>query len=71
MITPGWTFWAGTIAANGVLDSPPDGRTPTTRLFLRERREAGDRPLVVSYASSPPAEVIFADPPDDRSSDRE
>ncbi len=24
---------------------------------------AGDRPLVVSYASSPPAEVIFADPP--------
>ncbi len=26
---------------------------------------AGDRPLVVSYASSPPAEVIFADPPTD------
>ena len=25
----------------------------------------GDRPLVVSYASSPPAEVIFADPPTD------
>jgi thiamine transport system substrate-binding protein len=25
----------------------------------------GDRPLVVSYASSPPAEVIFADPPPD------
>jgi len=25
----------------------------------------GDRPLVVSYASSPPAEVIFADPPID------
>ena len=24
---------------------------------------AGDRPIVVSYASSPPAEVIFADPP--------
>jgi len=23
----------------------------------------GDRPIVVSYASSPPAEVIFADPP--------
>ena len=23
----------------------------------------GNRPLVVSYASSPPAEVIFADPP--------
>ena len=26
---------------------------------------AGDRPLVVSYASSPPAEVLFADPPTD------
>lgn len=25
----------------------------------------GDRPLVVSYASSPPAEVLFADPPID------
>jgi thiamine transport system substrate-binding protein len=25
----------------------------------------GDRPLVVSYASSPPAEVVFADPPID------
>lgn len=25
----------------------------------------GDRPIVVSYASSPPAEVIFADPPVD------
>ena len=25
----------------------------------------GDRPLVVSYASSPPAEVVFADPPVD------
>jgi thiamine transport system substrate-binding protein len=25
----------------------------------------GDRPLVVSYASSPPVEVIFADPPTD------
>lgn len=27
----------------------------------------GDRPLVVSYGSSPPAEVIFADPPRDDS----
>lgn len=26
----------------------------------------GDRPLVVSYASSPPAEVVFADPPVDQ-----
>jgi thiamine transport system substrate-binding protein len=28
----------------------------------------GDRPLVVSYASSPPAEVLFADPPVDAAS---
>lgn len=27
----------------------------------------GDRPIVVSYASSPPAEVVFADPPPDES----
>lgn len=26
---------------------------------------SGDRPLVVSYASSPPAEVVYADPPRD------
>lgn len=26
-------------------------------------RAGGDRPLVVSYASSPPAEIVFADPP--------
>ena len=26
-------------------------------------RYGGDRPLVVSYSTSPPAEVIFADPP--------
>jgi thiamine transport system substrate-binding protein len=26
-------------------------------------RYGGDRPLVLSYASSPPAEVLFADPP--------
>jgi thiamine transport system substrate-binding protein len=26
----------------------------------------GDRPIVVSYASSPPADVVFADPPKDR-----
>jgi thiamine transport system substrate-binding protein len=27
--------------------------------------QGGDRPLVVSYGSSPPAEVVFADPPRD------
>ena len=28
-----------------------------------EERESGDRPIVVSYASSPPAEVMFAEEP--------
>ena len=32
------------------------------RALLRRRREQGKRPIVVSYASSPPAEVIFRDP---------
>ena len=32
--------------------------------------EPGTRPLVVSYASSPPAEVYFADPPPDDGADR-
>ena len=33
------------------------------------RREQGDRPIVVSYASSPPAEVIFADAAPERGAD--
>ncbi len=32
--------------------------------FTVGSRGAGDRPLVVSYASSPPAEVIYSDEPD-------
>lgn len=32
--------------------------------FTVGSRGAGDRPLVVSYASSPPAEVIYSDDPD-------
>jgi thiamine transport system substrate-binding protein len=34
-------------------------------LFSGGGGSEGDRPLVVSYASSPPAEVVFADPPID------
>ncbi len=36
-----------------------------TAYYSSFTRYGGDRPLVVSYASSPPAEVIFADPPTD------
>ena len=36
-----------------------------TAYYASFTRYGGDRPLVVSYASSPPAEVIYADPPTD------
>jgi thiamine transport system substrate-binding protein len=35
----------------------------TTAYYTHFSLAGGDRPLVVSYASSPPAEVLFADPP--------
>ncbi len=34
-----------------------------TAYYSEFTRAGGDRPLVVSYASSPPAEVLYADPP--------
>jgi len=35
----------------------------TDAYYSEFSRHGGDRPLVLSYASSPPAEVLFADPP--------
>jgi thiamine transport system substrate-binding protein len=35
----------------------------TDAYYTRFTRHGGDRPLVVSYSTSPPAEVIFSDPP--------
>lgn len=35
----------------------------TEAYYTRFSRHGGDRPLVVSYSTSPPAEVLFADPP--------
>lgn len=54
----GWQdFWRG-LVANGVkVVSDWD-----TAYYGEFTRYGGERPLVVSYASSPPAEVIFADP---------
>jgi len=54
-----WTsFWAD-LRANGVRVSPG-----WTEAYYGDFTWAGgDRPIVVSYASSPPAEVFFADPP--------
>ena len=73
--SPGLAFLLATIAAKGdawqeywtdlrtndvaVVDS---WETAYYELFTRA---GGDRPLVVSYGSSPPAEVVFADPPRD------
>lgn len=35
----------------------------TDAYYTQFSRHGGDRPLVVSYSTSPPAEVIFSDPP--------
>jgi thiamine transport system substrate-binding protein len=69
----GLAFLLGTIADD------PDGWQQTWRdlrdnevlvvggwyeaYYIEFSRYGGDRPLVVSYASSPPAEILFADPP--------
>lgn len=57
----GWQQYWADLRDNGVevVDSW------TTAYYERFSGSSGDgpRPLVVSYASSPPAEVIFADPP--------
>lgn len=61
--TDGWQDYWARLVDNGVevVDSW------TTAYYERFSGSSGDgpRPLVVSYASSPPAEVIFADPPRD------
>ncbi len=56
---PWTTFWAD-LRANGVRVSPG-----WSEAYYGDFTWAGggDRPIVVSYASSPPAEVFFADPP--------
>lgn len=64
--TPDWREYWTALRGNGVevVDSW------TTAYYDRFSGSAGgsgggDRPLVVSYATSPPAEVVFADPPRD------
>lgn len=59
--TSGWqAYWQG-LVDNGV--SVVDSWTSAYYEQFSGSSGAGPRPLVVSYASSPPAEVIFADPP--------
>jgi thiamine transport system substrate-binding protein len=63
---PGWeALWAG-LRDNGVRVAS-DWTDAYYTQFSGGAGE-GDRPLVVSYASSPPAEVVFAEPPVDEPS---
>ena len=55
----GWQGYWTALAANGV--EVVDGWTQA--YYERFSWAGGPAPLVVSYGSSPPAEVIFADPP--------
>ena len=60
----GWTEWWAELRANGV--EVTDGwEEAYYGSFSGGGGSEGSRPLVVSYASSPPAEVVFADPPID------
>ncbi|MEP7201345.1 MAG: thiamine ABC transporter substrate-binding protein [Ilumatobacteraceae bacterium] len=58
----GWQAYWKALRSNGV--EVVDGWTAAYQdEFSGAAGSAGTRPLVVSYGSSPPAEVIFADPP--------
>lgn len=60
----GWQAWWQALRDNGV--EVADGwEDAYNGRFSGGSASAGDRPLVVSYASSPPVEVIYADPPVD------
>lgn len=57
----GWQEYWQSLRDNGVL--VVDGWTEAYYTEFSGSSGKGDRPLVVSYSSSPPAEVLFADPP--------
>jgi thiamine transport system substrate-binding protein len=62
----GWEAWWSDLRANGV--QVVDGWDEAyNTAFSGGGASEGTRPLVVSYASSPPAEVLYADPPIDES----
>ncbi len=58
----GWQDYWRDLVANGVRVVPDWD----TAYYAESTWWGGDRPLVVSYASSPPAEVIFAEEPIDQ-----
>jgi thiamine transport system substrate-binding protein len=59
----GWQQYWKALRDNGVMVI--DGWTQAYNTEFSGAAGKGDRPIVVSYSSSPPAEVIFADPPVD------
>jgi len=59
----GWEAYWQRLRDNGVL--VVDGWTEAYTVEFSGSSGAGPRPVVVSYATSPPAEVMFADPPVD------
>jgi thiamine transport system substrate-binding protein len=59
----GWLTWWEQLRDNDVLIT--DGWSSAYYDEFSGSGQGGDRPLVVSYASSPAAEVLFADPPTD------
>ena len=59
----GWQQYWKSLRDNGVM--VVDGWTQAYNTEFSGAAGKGDRPIVVSYSSSPPAEVIFADPPVD------
>lgn len=60
----GWEEWWGALRENGV-HVAEGWEEAYYSSFSGALGSDGDRPIVVSYASSPPAEVVFADPPVD------
>jgi thiamine transport system substrate-binding protein len=59
----GWQEWWRQLRANDV--EVVDGWTEAYTVRFSGSSGAGPKPMVVSYGSSPPAEVVFADPPID------
>jgi thiamine transport system substrate-binding protein len=59
----GWQSYWKSLRENGVL--VVDGWTQAYSTEFSGSSGKGDRPIVVSYSSSPAAEVLFADPPTD------
>ncbi|MFI6208782.1 thiamine ABC transporter substrate binding subunit [Streptomyces sp. NPDC051041] len=60
----GWADYWKKLKANGVkvVDSWEQAYNEEFSGSAGGKKAGGDRPLVVSYASSPPAEVVYADP---------